>query len=225
MGSCDHTAESASRWKSRRSGSMRCISPAFGAPQRWATLADGACAGLLLHLTLRRSCRWRFVRRRRCRPCSGTHSTPAVRPNQIFRGRRAALSPLARRRGSHDRSWCRWSKRVLLTPLGLRTLAPDDPAYVGRYEGRQCVRARQCLPPGHRLALAARARSWRGLAGRVAEVTRPPIAQKRRIRFLASAAWSTCDQAGHRPCLARSPTATPRTPRAAARFRRGRWAS
>jgi predicted glycogen debranching enzyme len=55
----------------------------------------------------------------------------ALRPNQIFAAslRHSALSA-AQQRGVVDAC-----ARRLLTPYGLRTLSPDDPAYRGRYDG------------------------------------------------------------------------------------------
>lgn len=45
-------------------------------------------------------------------------------------------------------------KNELLTPKGLRTLAPKNPAYEGTYEGDR--NPGQSLPSGNGLALAAR---------------------------------------------------------------------
>jgi glycogen debranching enzyme len=58
---------------------------------------------------------------------------PAIRPNQLFA---VALAPklLAPDRARSVVDVC---VRDLLTPVGLRTLAPDDPAYVGTYDGDQ----------------------------------------------------------------------------------------
>ena len=56
---------------------------------------------------------------------------PAIRPNQIF-----AVSlhyPILT--GARARSVVDTVERHLLTPYGLRTLAPSDPAYRGRFEG------------------------------------------------------------------------------------------
>ena len=61
---------------------------------------------------------------------------PAIRPNQLFV---VALAPELvspeRRRAVVD-----VCVRDLLTPVGLRTLAPSDPAYVGHYGGDQTAR-------------------------------------------------------------------------------------
>jgi predicted glycogen debranching enzyme len=61
---------------------------------------------------------------------------PAIRPNQLFV---VALAPelLAPERARAVVDVC---MRDLLTPVGLRTLAPDDPAYVGTYGGDQASR-------------------------------------------------------------------------------------
>ena len=61
---------------------------------------------------------------------------PAIRPNQLFA---VALAPelLGPERARAVVDVC---ERDLLTPVGLRTLAPSDPAYVGRYAGDQTAR-------------------------------------------------------------------------------------
>lgn len=62
---------------------------------------------------------------------NGTDKDAAIRPNQIF-----AVSlhhPLLE--GERARSVVDVVRRELLTPAGLRSLAPDDPAYRPRYEG------------------------------------------------------------------------------------------
>lgn len=56
---------------------------------------------------------------------------PSVRPNMVLA---AALPRVPLTRGQRAAVVAR-ARRDLLTPRGLRTLAPDDPAYVGRYEG------------------------------------------------------------------------------------------
>jgi predicted glycogen debranching enzyme len=61
----------------------------------------------------------------------GTHDA-AVRPNQIF-AVGGLPSPLLT--GDDARSVVDAVEAGLLTPLGLRSLSPDDPAYVGRYGG------------------------------------------------------------------------------------------
>jgi glycogen debranching enzyme len=56
----------------------------------------------------------------------------SVRPNQIFAIGGLPLSLLA---DDQARVVVETVERRLFTPLGLRTLAPEDPAYVGRYAG------------------------------------------------------------------------------------------
>jgi predicted glycogen debranching enzyme len=57
---------------------------------------------------------------------------PAVRPNQVL-----ALGglPLVSLTGARAERVLNVVRAALLTPLGLRTLAPDDPAYRGRFQG------------------------------------------------------------------------------------------
>jgi predicted glycogen debranching enzyme len=55
-----------------------------------------------------------------------------VRPNQVFA---VGGLPFALLGGARARAVVDAVERRLLTPLGLRTLDPDDPAYVARYEG------------------------------------------------------------------------------------------
>ncbi|KAB1072305.1 amylo-alpha-1,6-glucosidase [Methylobacterium planeticum] len=56
----------------------------------------------------------------------------SLRPNQIFA---VGGLPFAILEGEAALAVVEIVERKLLTPLGLRTLAPDDPAYVGRYAG------------------------------------------------------------------------------------------
>ena len=62
----------------------------------------------------------------------GTQDT-AIRPNQIF----AVSLPYSMLDAKQARQVVDVVERELLTPYGLRTLAPSDPAYRGRYEGDQ----------------------------------------------------------------------------------------
>ncbi len=62
---------------------------------------------------------------------SDEHADPAIRPNQIF-AVSLPHSPLAIHQ---QKAVLSVVTEKLLTPYGLRTLAPDDPAYRGRYEG------------------------------------------------------------------------------------------
>ena len=57
---------------------------------------------------------------------------PSVRPNQIFA---VGGLPSAVLEGKRAAAVVRTVEDSLLTPFGLRTLAPDDPAYKPRYEG------------------------------------------------------------------------------------------
>lgn len=58
-------------------------------------------------------------------------SDPSLRPNQLL----ALALPFPLIGGEEARSMLRAIGQELLTPYGLRTLSPHDPAYHGRYEG------------------------------------------------------------------------------------------
>ena len=110
---------------------------------------DGACV-------VRRALR--PVRRSRASSTSSTDrvaTTRALRPNQLL----AVSLPGGPLAGAADRDAARAVVEAcapLVTPLGLRSLAPDDPAYRPRHRGSPAER--DCgLPPGHRLAVADRA--------------------------------------------------------------------
>jgi predicted glycogen debranching enzyme len=60
----------------------------------------------------------------------------AVRPNQIF----AVSLPFSPLDPDQQASVVRTVREHLLTPCGLRTLSPDDPAYRGRYRGNAVER-------------------------------------------------------------------------------------
>ena len=152
---------------------------------------------------------------------SSTATRPSerrIRPNQIF-----AVGGLPHPRRPTRAGAARVVDLVeaqLLTPLGLRTLDPADPAYRARYAGGP-VRARRRLPPGHRLALAARPLR-RGLAPRPRQ--HPATPARRPAPASSRRSTPTC----RRPASAtsaRSWTATPRTRPAAARSRPGRSAN
>jgi len=66
------------------------------------------------------------------------HRDEAIRPNQIF-AVSLADSPLS---AEKQRAVLGAVRTHLLTPFGLRSLAPDDPDYVGRFRGVQPVRDR-----------------------------------------------------------------------------------
>ncbi len=61
----------------------------------------------------------------------------SVRPNQILA---VGGLPFALLEGGAARRVVDQVEALLLTPLGLRSLSPDDPAYVGRYEGGPAAR-------------------------------------------------------------------------------------
>ena len=72
------------------------------------------------------------------------------RPNQILA---VGGLPVALLDGERARRIVECVEQRLLTPLGLRSLAPGEPGYAPRYEG-DSVGARRGLSPGHRLAVA-----------------------------------------------------------------------
>ena len=62
---------------------------------------------------------------------NGRRADPSIRPNQIF-----AVSLGTQMLSAHQqRAVVDTCARLLLTPVGLRSLAPDDPAYVPLYQG------------------------------------------------------------------------------------------
>jgi glycogen debranching enzyme len=60
----------------------------------------------------------------------------AIRPNQIF----AVALPFSPLDTAEQKSVVRTVRKQLLTPCGLRTLSPDNPAYRGLYRGNGAVR-------------------------------------------------------------------------------------
>jgi len=81
----------------------------------------------------------------------GRRRDGSLRPNQIF-----ALSlPHALLTGERAERVLAVCAAELWTPVGLRSLAPSDPRYVGLR--RRAPRARRCLSPGHGMDLVARA--------------------------------------------------------------------
>jgi len=60
-----------------------------------------------------------------------------IRPNQIFA---VGGLPFPLLSGASARRMVDLVEARLLTPMGLRTLAPDDPAYIGRYAGNRLQR-------------------------------------------------------------------------------------
>ena len=87
-----------------------------------------------------------------CTMCWASTPDARLRPNQIF-AVSLPYSPLDLARAKRVVSTV---ERYLLTPYGLRTLAPQDPEYRGMLPGR-CLGARRRLSPGHGLGLADRA--------------------------------------------------------------------
>lgn len=65
-------------------------------------------------------------------------SDPSIRPNQVI----AASLPFTPLDASMIRGVVEAATEELLTPYGLRTLSPRDPAYLGRYEGGPAERDR-----------------------------------------------------------------------------------
>jgi len=61
----------------------------------------------------------------------GERRDPAVRPNQIF----AVSLPFSMLTADRMRAVVEVVSRDLVTPVGLRSLSPSDPAYQGHYEG------------------------------------------------------------------------------------------
>ncbi len=61
---------------------------------------------------------------------------PALRPNQLF----AVSLPHSPLDEAQQRAVVDACTRHLLTPVGLRSLSPEDPAYIGRYGGDQRTR-------------------------------------------------------------------------------------
>ena len=111
-------------------------------------------------------------------------------------------------------------ERQLLTPLGLRSLAPSEPGYRPHYGGG-VLRARRRLPPGHGLALADGA-VRRGLAARPRQQRRRPT---RGGRALPRPAARPPRGRRARPRLRGRRRRAAATGRAAARSRPGRSAS
>ncbi len=62
---------------------------------------------------------------------------PSLRPNQLFA---VGGLPLVLLKGAQARAVVDAAERELLTPLGLRTLAPGEPGYCPRYEGNPAQR-------------------------------------------------------------------------------------
>jgi glycogen debranching enzyme len=139
-----------------------------------------------------------------------------VRPNQILA---VGGLPLALLDGERARSVVDVVERSLCTPLGLRSLAPDEPGYAGRYEGDGRSRDSRYH----------QGTAWPWLIGPFVDAwvrVRGDDAATRREAANASSPRSS--PTSTRPASAtspRSPTAMPRTPRAGAPSKPGRSAS
>ena len=102
---------------------------------------------------------------------------PSLRPNQVYA---VGGLPLALLEGARARSVVDVVEHELWTPLGLRSLAPSDPRYVGRYEGG----------PGERDAAYHQGTVWPFLAGPFVEAwvrvrgSTPRAVRAARRRFL-----------------------------------------
>ena len=83
---------------------------------------------------------------------NGEQRDASIRPNQVIALALHHTMPTAER----ARAALSVVERELLTPMGLRTLAPSDPSYVGRYEG----------PPHQRDAAYHQGTVWPWLLGR-----------------------------------------------------------
>jgi predicted glycogen debranching enzyme len=113
------------------------------------------------------------------------------RPNQIFA---VGGLPFALVEGEHARRVVEAVESRLWTPFGLRTLAPDDPDYVGRYEGG--VKARDSAYHQGTVwpwLAGPFVEAWVRVRGRTAEARR-----EARARFLEPLlAWTTRAGLGH----------------------------
>ncbi|HVB89623.1 MAG TPA: amylo-alpha-1,6-glucosidase [Beijerinckiaceae bacterium] len=124
----------------------RVVTPRIGKPVEVQALWINA-----LKASARWSDRWRRLEERASESFAARFPNPAgglydvidadhvpgrvdasLRPNQILA---AGGLPFVVADGELARKIVDCVERSLLTPLGLRTLAPDDPAYVGRYRG------------------------------------------------------------------------------------------
>ena len=113
---------------------------------------------------------------------------PAFRPNQIFA---VGGLPLALLEGERARRLVDTVAARLWTPVGLRSLAADEPGYIGRYEGG--VRERDAAYHQGTVwpwLLGAFVEAWVRVRGATPEVKRHA-----RDRFLTPL-WAHLDQAG-----------------------------
>ena len=93
----------------------------------------------------------------------------SVRPNQIF----AVSLPFPVIDGDRAEAVVEAVRAQLLTPFGLRTLAPGSPGYHARYAPRRPGGAGRSVPSGNGLALAARRVLRRALEGLRRQGRRP----------------------------------------------------
>ncbi len=140
-----------------------------------------------------------------------------LRPNQIFA---AGGLPMALLEPDQAAQVIETVERHLLTPLGLRSLAPGDPAYQGHYGGG----------PGSRDGAYHQGTVWPWLIGPFVEAWLRQRGCTRKAKREANRALPRCRCARIwvSPASAmspRSPTAMRRTRRAAVRSRLGRWVS
>ena len=142
-------------------------------------------------------------------PCARTRSS------------RSAACPSALLDGERARGWSTRSSGSCCTPLGLRSLAPDEPGYAAHYEGGVAQRDSR-LSPRHGLAVADRPLR-RGLGARARQRRRGASA-RRATRFLAPL-LAHLDDAGLGHVSEIADGEPPHTPGAAARSRPGRSAS
>ena len=142
---------------------------------------------------------------------------PAVRPNQILAVGGLPYQVLVEPYASRV---VETVERRLLTPLGLRSLAPGEPGYRPHYGGGVSG-ARWRLSPGHRLAVADRA-VRRGLAARARRHRRGEARGGRALPLTLREHLGVAGL-GHMSGDRRRRAAA--HGRAAARSRPGRWAS
>ena len=132
---------------------------------------------------------------------------PVLRPNQLF----AVALPYAPLDGA-DPTAVRAVGRALLTPLGLRTLAPTEYGYQGTYAGPEAARD-EAYHQGT---------AWPWLIG---AVRRRVPCRRPAHRRPAARAWRRTWRSTGSARSARSSTAIRRTGPAAARSRPDRWRS
>lgn len=98
---------------------------------RWGAMASGAAERF-------RALFWNPGTASLCDAVEGAHRDPSIRPNQIL----AVSLPHSMLDTARAASVLNVVTRDLLTPFGLRTLSPNDPAYRGRLEGDAATRDR-----------------------------------------------------------------------------------